>query len=340
MLRTLCVNSHILEINQNNIAIGDKVIKTITIGKLRGLQQCTSTQGTFTCLALDHRQNLRKANPAFVNDPALSSFKMDVTSALSSEATAVLLDPEVSAAQAIASGAIPRNTGLIVALEATGYSGDHKSRESRVIQGWSAEQVKRMGASMAKLLVYFHPQSPTAGSVEKFTTIIIKECINNDLALMVEPLSYSLTDEPLAGDEKRKVIVTIARRFSRIEGVDVLKIEMPLDTTNSDHSQLSDTCEEVNSEMNTPWIILSGAAPFKAYEQQVIAACKSGASGIAVGRAVWQESILMKEGSRRDFLNTVAKQRLNTLASLCNTFGRSIDEHFSADAPFDWFRDY
>ena len=35
-----------------------------TIGKLRGLQQCTSPRGTFTCLALDHRQNLRKANPA------------------------------------------------------------------------------------------------------------------------------------------------------------------------------------------------------------------------------------------------------------------------------------
>ena len=33
----------------------------ISIGKFRGLQQCTSRQGTFTCLALDHRQNLRRA---------------------------------------------------------------------------------------------------------------------------------------------------------------------------------------------------------------------------------------------------------------------------------------
>src|SRR5512145_2330470 len=99
-------------------------MKPISIGKLRGLQQISSERGTITALALDHRQNLRKANPAFVNDEALSCFKLDVTSALASHATAVLLDPEVSAAQAIAEHAIPSNIGLVVAIESTGYTGD------------------------------------------------------------------------------------------------------------------------------------------------------------------------------------------------------------------------
>src|SRR5512143_131908 len=99
------------------------MMKPISIGKLRGLQQISSPRGTFTALALDHRQNLRKANPAFVDDEALSRFKIDVTSALAEEATAVLLDPEVSAAQAIAKHAIPKDVGLVVALESTGYTG-------------------------------------------------------------------------------------------------------------------------------------------------------------------------------------------------------------------------
>ena len=77
-------------------------MKPISIGKLRGLQQISSKRGTFTALALDHRQNLRKANPAFVNDAELSRFKLDITSILAKRATAVLLDPEISAAQAIA----------------------------------------------------------------------------------------------------------------------------------------------------------------------------------------------------------------------------------------------
>ena len=131
----------------------------ITIGKLRGLQQISSERGTFTALALDHRQNLRKANPAFVNDEELSHFKLDVTSTLATEATAVLLDPEVSAAQAIAHHAIPNHVGLVVALESTGYIGHSASRHAQIIPGWSVEKAKRMGASAIKLLVYYHPDS-------------------------------------------------------------------------------------------------------------------------------------------------------------------------------------
>src|SRR5436190_7849948 len=96
----------------------------ISIGKYRGLQQISSSRGTFTCLALDHRQNLRKANPAFVSDTELSRFKLEVTSILAPWATAVLLDPEVSAAQAIAERALPHDVGLVVAVESTGYTGD------------------------------------------------------------------------------------------------------------------------------------------------------------------------------------------------------------------------
>lgn len=81
-------------------------MKPISIGKLRGLQQISSQRDTFTLLGLDHRQNLRKANPVFDSDEELSRFKLDVTSTLASKATAALLDPEVSAAQAIARCAI------------------------------------------------------------------------------------------------------------------------------------------------------------------------------------------------------------------------------------------
>ncbi|HEX9838788.1 MAG TPA: hypothetical protein VGA72_05550, partial [Anaerolineales bacterium] len=112
-------------------------MKPISIGKLRGLQQITSDRGTFTALALDHRQNLRKANPVFVSDEELSRFKLDVTAVLASRATAVLLDPEVSAAQAIAQHAIPKDVGLVVAVESTGYTGEATARQAQIIPGWS-----------------------------------------------------------------------------------------------------------------------------------------------------------------------------------------------------------
>ena len=81
-------------------------MKNLTIGKYFGLQHLSNQRGTITCLALDHRQNLRKANPLFEAADELSQFKLDVTAALASKATAILLDPEVSAAQAIATHSI------------------------------------------------------------------------------------------------------------------------------------------------------------------------------------------------------------------------------------------
>src|SRR6476620_8396452 len=115
-------------------------MKHISFGKLRGLQQISSRRGTITALALDHRQNLRKTNPAFANDEELSRFKVEVVSALASESTAVLLDPEVSAGQAIVQYAVPRDVGLVVALESTGYTGGTTARHAQIIPDWSVEK--------------------------------------------------------------------------------------------------------------------------------------------------------------------------------------------------------
>jgi tagatose-1,6-bisphosphate aldolase len=212
-------------------------MKPITIGKLRGLQQIASARGTFTALALDHRQNLRKANPVFVDDAALSRFKLDVTSALASKATAVLLDPEVSAAQAVASRAVPNHVGLVVAIESTGYTGDAAARHAQIIPGWSVEKAKRMGASAIKLLVYYHPDSPTAKEIEDFTANIAEECIKHDLVLMLEPLSYSLIEnKKLSSAEKKYVVVESAKRLTPLH-VDILKAEFPLDGSDTDESK-------------------------------------------------------------------------------------------------------
>jgi tagatose 1,6-diphosphate aldolase len=201
-------------------------MKPISIGKLRGLQQISSKRGTFTALALDHRQNLRKANPVFVNDEELSRFKLDVVSTLAPEATAVLLDPEVSAAQAIAQRNIPNNSGLVVALESTGYTGNATSRQAQIIPGWSVEKARRMGASAVKLLVYYHPDSSTAKEIEDFTSKVADDCRKLDLVLMLEPLSYSLDENrKLTSEEKHYVVIETAKRLTSLN-IDILKAEL------------------------------------------------------------------------------------------------------------------
>lgn len=320
-------------------------MKMLTIGKLRGLQKCTSLRGTFTCLALDHRQNLRKAlnpaSPAHVSDADLSRFKLEVTTALADLGTAVLLDPEFSAAQAVAACAVPKHTGLVVAVESTGYTGNPNARYAQILPGWSVEKAKRMGADAIKLLVYYHPDSSTAGEIEAFVKQVANDCRKYDLAIMLEPLSYPLdpATKELASDEKRYVVTETARRLTPL-GVDVLKAEFPFDATDPDEAQWAAACAEITTVSVTPWILLSAAVAFETFVRQMTVACKAGASGIAVGRAVWQEAVGMDGDSRFDFLRTTGRERLARLTALCSEIGKPISGYLTAEAPFDWYQKY
>jgi tagatose-1,6-bisphosphate aldolase len=318
----------------------------LSIGKLRGLQQCTSERSTFTCLALDHRQNLRRAlnpaNPGSVSDQDLTKFKLDVTATLAGAATAVLLDPQYGAAQVAAAGVLPRGTPFVVAVESTGYGGEPTARQSQTLPGWSVEKAKRMGASMIKLLVYYHPDSPTAREIEAFVHQVAEDCARQDLGLMLEPLSYSLVpDRKLASAEKRHVVTETAQRLT-VPGVDVLKAEFPLDITDDPHeSDWAAACAEISSLSRAPWILLSAAVDYAIFQRQVKISCQAGASGIAVGRAVWQEAVSLTGQDRITFLKDIARPRLEGLTQICSELARPwTDFYSSAEITPDWYKTY
>ncbi|MEP6895338.1 MAG: hypothetical protein ABI986_07005, partial [Chloroflexota bacterium] len=205
---------------------------------------------------------------------------------------------------------------------------------------WNVEKAKRMGASAIKLLVYYHPDSPTAKETEDFTSNIAEECIKHDLVLMLEPLSYSLDEnKKLSSDEKRYVVVETAKRLTPL-GADILKAEFPLDVTESDQGLWKETCAEISAASSVPWILLSAAVNYETFVTQVTIACNAGASGIAVGRAVWKEAVTMTGVERSEFLRKVARPRLSRLTSLCHALAKPFTDFYTAEAPFDWYKNY
>ena len=201
-----------------------------------------------------------------------------------------------------------------------------------------------MGASMIKLLVYYHPDAPTATEIEEFTQQVSDDCKKYDLGVMLEPLSYPLdpNEKKLASDEKRHVVVETARKLTPL-GVDVLKAEFPLDTANTDEATWAKACAEVSSATEIPWILLSAAVDYETYSRQVTVACNSGASGIAVGRAVWKEAVSMTADARVEFLQTTAKQRLSRLTSLCTALAKPWQDFFpnlEHSVPEGWYAQY
>ncbi len=319
------------------------------LGARRGIAACASERGTFAVLALDHRQNLRKelrpADPASVTYAEMVEFKRAVVRALAPVATGTLLDPEIGAAQCIADGSLPPSAGLLVAIEATGFEGPSTARISRVLDGWSVDKAKRMGASAAKLLVYYHPEAANAADQERLVADVAADCRAADLALFIEPLSFSLVDGTrLEGDDRRRVVVETARRLTAIGG-DVLKAEFPYDASIADRSRWRDACEELDAASALPWVLLSGGVDDATFEAQVATACASGASGVVVGRSVWAEAATMDPTARTAFLSTVGRDRLRRLADLVDRAGRPWHDRpgrlAGSPMPGDgWYREY
>ena len=140
-------------------------MRQLPLGTIRNLQASSTPNGQFAIIAVDHRDALRALmnplEPGSVSARELEDFKISIASILVPEASAVVLDAMYSAPQVIAMEKFPFNRAMLVALEEQGYLGDPFSRRTTLIEGWGVEKAKRMGASMIKLLVYYHPDSTT-----------------------------------------------------------------------------------------------------------------------------------------------------------------------------------
>ena len=318
-------------------------------GTRRGLDACSSRNGTFAVLALDHRQNLRRelrpSDPAAVTFDEMVAFKRAVVRALAPVATGTLLDPEVGAAQAITDGSLPGNAGLIVAIEATGYEGPAQARVSRLLPGWSVEKAKRMGASGAKLLLYYHPDAANAVAQERLVADTAAECERLDFPLFVEPLGFDpTTGGALAGEARRECVIETARRLTAIGGA-VLKAEFPYAGDITDANAWEDACRELDAASTLPWVLLSGGVDDATFERQVAVACRAGASGVLVGRSVWAPAATMAAAERDAWLASEGRARMEALVRIVTDLGtpwhaRTNALSTAADPGDGWFTRY
>ena len=305
-------------------------MKRLSIGKVRGLQQIANPDGIFTMCAMDHRGSLRsmidEEKPEKVNYEEMVERKLELCSSLAKHASAVLLDPMFGAAQCISHGVLPSSTGLLVSIEASGYGGGKEYRITKLLDRWNVEKIKRMGASAAKILVYYRPDlEELASKLLNMLDMLAMECIKYDFPFLVEPLSYPIGNErdnpeQLAATKEQLVLKT-ARDITAL-AIDVLKAEFPADLRyKKDKPELVDLCHQLDISSQVPWVVLSAGIDFELFCQQVEIACQGGASGFLGGRAVWQEAMYMDDAKERGhFLSTVGVDRLKRLNEIASKY--------------------
>src|SRR5687768_521889 len=143
-------------------------------GKWRGLKAASSPNHTFSMVAFDQRGNYLKMLPSGATYAEAAENKRSVIAALSPHVTAVLLDPNYGMA---AVNDVAGTSGLLMALERTGYGGEPTARQVDFMDGWTVAKIKQMGASAVKLLVYNHPDGGAAAEhVEAVIREVAEDC--------------------------------------------------------------------------------------------------------------------------------------------------------------------
>ncbi len=325
--------------------------KELTIGKFRGMQQISTERGLLTMTALDHQEALREsinpADPDNVPYEQVVSVKNDIIAALAPLSSALLVDVVYGAAQGVSANALPGRTGLMVTLELSpGFGpGETVARKTTVVPGWNVAKVRKMGAAAVKLLVFYHPNSQTAGFQEALVSQIAADCNDHDIPLVLEVLTHSVepgqaTDSPEFAATRPWVVIESARRLCKL-GADVFKAEFPANMKyETDEAKMLSWCEELTEAAGIPWVVLSAAVDHPTFCRQVKISCQGGASGFLAGRSIWKEVPGLPPAERQKFLAGEAARRLNELTAIAEQYGRPWTDWYQSTVTEGWYKRY
>lgn len=289
----------------------------MTTAERRGYQMICDATGSMMVVACDQRGGMRTllaASPeeqAEISNETLGKTKYDITRYLASEAGCVLVDPICAVPGIIDEGIVPRNTGLLVGLDASGWDTSPEGyRISKMVEGITARKVREMGATGGKIMIYLRSDTPAANTANLQTLRdVVADFAKEDLFLVVEFLTYQLENESKE-DYQRKIPELIQQGCQAcIEcGSKVLKIPYP--GTEEACAKVTDICGDI------PWAVLSAGVDHATFLTQVDISLRNGASGVIAGRSLWKDCISLDRNISREKLSSVAVSRLRDIQQL------------------------
>lgn len=272
-------------------------------GKFRGLVRISDPTGRFKMLALDQRGSLEKMIKSVKGkaDPIdLVKVKKAIIKSLSSYVSAVLVDPEYGFFPTLKY--IPKDTGVILSIEKTGYEISGEDRYSYLLEEDMILKAKKWGVDAIKLLIYWNKEASNECKNHQIELVkkVGKECYENDLTFILEILTYNNRYDKKSNEYKKQLpsnIIDAVNTFSASEfKVDLFKLEAPVNFNDVGvlftEKDTRDLFEELNKSLNgIPWVVLSGGVSSEEFAKTLKICCENGASGFLAGRAIWKECV-------------------------------------------------
>lgn len=289
----------------------------MTTAERRGYQMICDATGAMMVVACDQRGGMRTLlattpeEQALITNETLGKTKYDITRFLASQAGCVLVDPICAVPGIIDEGVVPRNTGLLIGLDASGWDTSPEGyRISKMVEGITARKVRELGATGGKIMIYLRSDTPKA-NIENLQTLrdVIADFAHEDLFLVVEFLTYQLENE--SKEEYQSKIPQLIQEGCQacIDcGSKVLKIPYP--GTEQACAAVTAICGDV------PWAVLSAGVDHATFLTQVDISLRNGASGVIAGRSLWKDCISLDRNISKEKLSSIAVSRLRDIQEL------------------------
>jgi sulfofructosephosphate aldolase len=298
--------------SRNQSAVTGQPAGALNTAERRAVQQISTAAGRFAIIAADHGQPLVD----MLEGLGLSSapeeqraFKADLVDTVGRDASAVLLDPDVSLPDIVDRGLLARDVGLLVRIEADGADIRDGLRQSQLIAGLGAPGARARGATAAKVMVFLRAdREDLDGHAAAMVRAALEDCRRADLLCVIELMTYRLDDEaPEQFDARREDLVVEGAVLLQECGAKLLKLEYPGSAS---------ACRRVTDAIDVPWAVLSAGVDHAAFCEQLRAAMDGGADGFIAGRSLWKEAVGRPGPERRSFLDGVARRRFDEMLEI------------------------
>ena len=305
------------------------------LGKLNHLKKLCTDNNHFQMLAVDQRPpifNLISAanNGQYTYQQVVECKKL-ITTHLSQEATAILMDPHYSLSNLLS---FNKSKGLVITLEEHNFKETNNGRYSENINNWSVEKIKKAGGDAVKVLAWYRPDAED-DSIEhqrNYVQTIGEECEKYSIPFLLELLVYPFQNDENHTTEyveqkqkKTQHVIDSVLEFAKDKyKVDIFKLESPVDSSQLKDEitpETEDAFKELASATNNkPWVVLSSGMDKDSFYKCLELAYKNGASGYLAGRTIWLDAFkeypdieLVEKGLKTDSVSYVKK--LNDLTS-------------------------
>jgi sulfofructosephosphate aldolase len=284
----------------------------LTSAEISALARITDSGGRLSVIAADHGDPLVEMLEAAgrpTDAEAQRTIKYDIVDTVGRDASAVLLDPDVSVVHIVEGGALAGDVGLLVRIEADGFDVADGLRRTRLIDGLGAAGARERGATAAKVMVFLRPdREDLDGYTAQLVRGALEDCAREGLLCVIEAMTYRLEDEtPGAFASRRGDLVRESAIFLEACGAKLLKLEYPGSPA---------ACEAVSSAITSPWAVLSAGVDHEEFVDQLAASMRGGAAGFIAGRSLWKECAVMPPTERRAFLEGTVRRRFEQLVEV------------------------